>query len=57
MDEEALIWFQDASEDGAFHCWEEFTQAVQIKFGSSIYDDPMEALTKLKQVNSVIVVS
>ncbi|KAF5451936.1 hypothetical protein F2P56_026990 [Juglans regia] len=55
MDEEALVWFQDASEAGTFHSWEEFTQAVQVRFGSSAYDDPMEALTCLKQVNSVTV--
>ncbi|XP_035551104.1 uncharacterized protein LOC118349683 [Juglans regia] len=53
MDEAALVWFQDASEAGTFHSWEEFTQAVQVRFGSSAYDDPMEALTRLKQVNSV----
>lgn len=26
---------------------------MQIHFGSSAYDDPMEALSQLKQVNSV----
>ncbi|XP_041011286.1 uncharacterized protein LOC121255061 [Juglans microcarpa x Juglans regia] len=53
LEEEALVWFQDASEAGTFHSWEEFTQAVQVRFGSSAYDDPMEALTRLKQVHSV----
>lgn len=53
MDKEALIWFQDASEAGAFHSWEEFVQVVQIRFGSSPYDDPIEALTHLKHVSIV----
>ncbi|XP_041026999.1 uncharacterized protein LOC121267215 [Juglans microcarpa x Juglans regia] len=53
MEEEALVWFQDASEAGTFHSWEEFTKVVQVRFGSSAYDDPMEALTCLKQINSV----
>lgn len=42
LDDEALIWFQDASEAGVFHSWEEFVQALQVRFGSSPYDDPME---------------
>ncbi|KAF5468680.1 hypothetical protein F2P56_012817 [Juglans regia] len=53
MDNDALVWFQDASESGIFHSWEEFIQAVQVRFGSSAYDDPMKALTRLKQVHSV----
>lgn len=53
MDEKALIWFQDTSEAGTFHSWEEFTQAIQVRFGSSTYDDLMEALTLLKHVSSV----
>ncbi|XP_018843425.2 uncharacterized protein LOC109007962 [Juglans regia] len=53
MDNDALVWFQDASESEVFHSWEEFIQAVQVRFGSSAYDDPIEALTRLKQVHSV----
>ncbi|KAF5468733.1 hypothetical protein F2P56_012865 [Juglans regia] len=53
MDDEALIWFQDASEAGTFLSWEDFIKAVQIRFGSMPYDDPMESLTRLKQVNTV----
>lgn len=53
MDEEALIWFQDASKVGIFHSWEGFTQVVQVRFGSSAYDDPIEALTRLKQTQSI----
>lgn len=53
MDEDELLWLQDASEAGTFHSWEEFVQAIQIRFASSPYDDPMEALTWLKQVSFV----
>lgn len=54
MEEDALVWFQNASEVGSFHSWDEFTQAIQEHFGSPVYDDLMEALTRLKQVRSVI---
>lgn len=44
MEEDVLVWFQDESEAGTFHSWEEFNQAVQLYFGSSAYDDPIQAL-------------
>ncbi|KAF5447056.1 hypothetical protein F2P56_032635 [Juglans regia] len=53
MEEEALVWFQNSSEAGLFRSWDEFTQALQVRFGLSVYDDPMEALTRLKQVSTV----
>ena len=53
MEDEALIWFQDAEEVGIFTSWEAFVRALHVRFGSSSYDDPMETLTKLKQVGSV----
>ncbi|KAF5472135.1 hypothetical protein F2P56_008875 [Juglans regia] len=53
MDDEALIWFQDASEAGTFLSWEDFIKVVQIRFRSTPYDDPMESLTRLKQVSTV----
>lgn len=54
MEDETLVWFQDASEASMFHSWEDFSQALQFRFGSSPYDDLMEALTKLTQVSSVM---
>ena len=54
LDGEALIWFQDAEQVGGFASWEVFVKAVQIRFGVTAYDDPMEALTRLKQVSSVV---
>ena len=31
-----------------------FVQALQTRFGTTTYDDPMVALTRLKQVTSVV---
>ena len=53
MEEEALIWFQEAEEVGQFTSWEAFVRALNIRFGAIAYDDPMETLTRLRQVGSV----
>lgn len=53
MEDEALTWFQDAEETGRFTSWEAFVRALHTKFGTSAYDDSMEALTKLRRVSSV----
>jgi len=55
MDQEALVWFQDAEESGVFCNWEGMVQALYVRFGSTPYDDPMEALTKLRQSSTVAV--
>ena len=34
--------------------WVEFTQAILLRFGPTDYEDPSEALTRLKQVSSVV---
>ena len=54
MEEEALIWFQDAENSGLFSDWKAFVNAVHVRFGATSYDDPMESLTRLKQTCSVI---
>ena len=54
LDEEALIWFQDAEQPGGFSSWEVFIKALQTRFGVTAYDDPMEALTRLKQTSTVM---
>ena len=51
LDDEALIWFQDC--ERSLNSWETFVRAIQVKFGPSSYDDPMETLTKLKQTITV----
>lgn len=55
MEGSALVWFQDAEETGTFRSWDSFTEALQIRFGSSSYDDPMEAITRLRQTSTVSV--
>lgn len=44
----ALIWFQDAAENEKFGSWNTFVDALQLRFESLSYDDPMETLTRLK---------
>ena len=44
MEGEALIWFQESEETGVFCGWESLVQAMQVRFGMTAYDDPMEAL-------------
>ena len=53
MEDEALIWFQDAKEMGQFTSWEAFVRALHARFGTLAYNDPLEALTKLRQVSSM----
>jgi hypothetical protein len=50
MEGKALVWFQELRATKCVSNWEEFVRAVQIRFGKGSYDDPMETLTKLKQV-------
>ena len=49
MDGEVLIWFQEGEDVDVFGNWEALVQAMLIRFGSKAYDDPMEALTRLRQ--------
>ena len=54
MEDKALIWFQDAKEAGLFTSWEAFVKFLHVRFGITAYDDPMESLTRLRQVGSVV---
>ena len=54
MEGEALTLFQDGEEAGLFKNCEAFIQALQVRFGTTTYDNRMEALTWLKQTTSVI---
>ena len=45
MDGSVLVWFQDVEETYSFNTWSSFVEVVQFRFGSTSYDDPMEALT------------
>ncbi|XP_042980307.1 uncharacterized protein LOC122310468 [Carya illinoinensis] len=53
MASEALVWYQDGVESGQFTSWETFVRSLLMRFGPTAYDDPMEALTRLKQTSSV----
>ena len=55
MDGDALVWFQDSDEVGLFVDQEGFVTTLLTRFGAIAYEDPMEALTRLKQTISVVV--
>lgn len=55
MEGKALIWYQDAIDCGVFNGWDSFVTALQVRFGPTAHDDPMEALTHLKQSSFVAV--
>lgn len=42
-----------AKDAGKFTSWEAFVGALHVRFGSFAYNDPMETLTRLKQVGSM----
>ena len=53
MDGEVLIWFQEGEDVGVFGNWEALVQAMLIRFGSKAYDEPLEALTRLKLTSTM----
>ncbi|KAA8544084.1 hypothetical protein F0562_021739 [Nyssa sinensis] len=53
MEGKALVWFQDIEAAGGISSWEGFVRVLQTRFGSSPYEDPMEALIWLKQTSTV----
>lgn len=55
MEDEALVWFQDAEESGQFTSWEAFVRALHVRFGALTNDDLMETLTRLRQVSLVAI--
>jgi hypothetical protein len=52
MEGDALIWFQDSKDFGYFPTWNDFSEALLLRFGPA-YDDPMEAITRLRQTSTV----
>lgn len=50
-----LIWYQDLEESGFLTNQNiyVFLKALLLRFGTSSYDDPMEALKRLRQTDSV----
>ncbi|KAF5472114.1 hypothetical protein F2P56_008854 [Juglans regia] len=53
MEGDALIWFQNVVDGGLCRDWEAFSRALLLHFGHTAYDDPLEALTRLKQTSTV----
>lgn len=53
MEGRALVWFQDLEESGALTSWDALVKAMLTRFGPNAYDDPMEALTRLRQTTTV----
>ncbi|KAM6583243.1 hypothetical protein CsatB_010245 [Cannabis sativa] len=46
-------WFQWMEKGGGFPDWESFLRASRLRFGVSIYDDPLGRIAKLVQTGSV----
>lgn len=53
MEGDALVWYQEALDTAQFVSWETLVRVMLVRFGPSAYDDPLEALTRLKQVTTV----
>jgi len=53
MEGRAMVWFQELKASNNMGSWEEFVQALQIRFGKGAYEDPMESLSNLKQDGSL----
>lgn len=53
MESEALVWFQEAEEARVISDWSSLVQAMLVRFGTTAYDDPMEALTRLRQTTTM----
>lgn len=47
MEGRALVWFQELRSGNGLTTWNEFLKALQARFGTGSYDDPMETLVKL----------
>uniref|UniRef100_A0A6N2JVX6 Chromo domain-containing protein n=1 Tax=Salix viminalis TaxID=40686 RepID=A0A6N2JVX6_SALVM len=53
MEGKALNWFQDLESSGRITGWEGFTATLRTRFGPTLFNDPMEALTRLRQTATV----
>lgn len=46
-------WYQWMEKGGSFSDWDSFLQALQLRFGTSVYDDPLGRISKLIQKGKV----
>ncbi|XP_073152993.1 uncharacterized protein [Henckelia pumila] len=53
LEGQAASWYQWLDRNGALTDWDSFVSAVQERFGSSIYDDPLGQIAKLVQTGRV----
>ncbi|KAF5463169.1 hypothetical protein F2P56_019105 [Juglans regia] len=53
MEGKALSWFSWLRDSGTLGNWEEFTTVLRVRFGPSIFEDPIGAFTKLRQTSTV----
>lgn len=53
LDHEIVPWFQMMQRVNPFQSWTQFTRALELDFGPSLYDSPRENLFKLKQTGTV----
>ena len=53
LDKDVVPWFQMMQRSHPFHSWVEFTHALELDFGPSIYECPRATLFKLSQTGTV----
>lgn len=53
LDKDVVPWFQMMQRSHPFHSWAEFTRALELDFGPSIYECPRATLFKLQQTGTV----
>jgi hypothetical protein len=53
MEGKALVWYLDMDMSSFIPNWNVLTQALRDRFSPYTYDDPMESLSRLKQISSI----
>ncbi|XP_050877871.1 uncharacterized protein LOC127081688 [Lathyrus oleraceus] len=53
LDKDVVPWFQMLQRSNPFHSWLDFTRALELDFGPSIYECPRATLFKLTQTGTV----
>lgn len=53
MEGSAYTWYKWVMKNTLVQTWSEFINALMLRFGTSLYDDPKAALKDLKQISTV----
>ncbi|XP_058192094.1 uncharacterized protein LOC131309484 [Rhododendron vialii] len=53
LDDKAIHWFRWFEKSHTLQTWGEFSKALSLRFGETVYEDAVGQLTKLKQWESV----